>query len=815
MFQNMDGNAINVNEGKKEVKSGVNIFSNVFTKKNILIYIVSLLVSLVSIGWDFSVFSISLLGACLSSSVPVLGIVLISLVGNGIKFGVGGALEYFLTTLVLVVSLFIFKPRYNENERNEKIRIGKNIFLATIIIQIAKYAISGFTLYDILSGITVAIIAMVFYKIFVNSIVVLQDFRQKKAFSIEELMGASLLLAISVGAFGDFNVVGFNIRNILSIFIVMALGWKNGILVGTTSGVTIGVTLGVITGSEPIMIAAYAISGMLAGIFNKLGKIGVIIGFALGNVLLAYVSNGYTVELIYFKEILAASIGLLLLPKNFQIDLEEFIGNSKFLPVTPNGALNKSKEVAENLTHVSDAIKEMATSYKGNIKDASDVEINEKNQEIFMTELLNNLEPYKENMLYDDIANPESEITKKIFEYLLDKQEIDRKALLQIFADCNSYVVGFEDKEVSQYLEDNISQMITLINISYKVSKNDFIWRKKIEQNQKNIGNQLTAMSKAIEKMAKGMKQEIQEEANGKNENYQKETIEITELLKQKDIQVEEISIQKQDRFFVTIYAKEILETAKIELIEKLLTKSLEEKIVLNDETSVGTKYTFLSDDKFEMAIGNSMATKSKSEVSGDSILNIRLKDGKYLVAISDGMGTGNQAKKSSTQALKMLENLLLSGFDKKTSLDLINSSLINQDNEVFATLDIAIVDLYKGNIEFIKSGACPTYIKNNKRVQIIKANSLPTGIIEKGNIQTFDYDINSGDILLMCTDGILDANIEYKNKDLWLKYLLEDIETTNTGKIADLILNEAIDNNFGVIKDDMSIIVCKFKKRD
>ena len=815
MFQNMDGNAINVNEGKKEVKSGLNIFSNVFTKKNILIYIVSLLVSLVSIGWDFSVFSISLLGACLSSSVPVLGIVLISLVGNGVKFGVGGALEYFLTTLVLVVSLFIFKPRYNENERNEKIRIGKNIFLATIIIQIAKYAISGFTLYDILSGITVSIIAMVFYKIFVNSVVVLQDFREKKAFSIEELMGASLLLAISVGAFGDFNIVGFNIRNILSIFIVMALGWKNGILVGTTSGVTIGVTLGVITGSEPIMIAAYAISGMLAGIFNKLGKIGVIIGFALGNVLLAYVSNGYTVELIYFKEILVASIGLLLLPKNFQIDLEEFIGNSKFLPVTPNGALNKSKEVAENLTHVSDAIKEMATSYRGNIEDASDVEIKEKNKEIFMTELLNNLEPYKDNMLYDDIANPESEITQKIFEYLLDKQEIDRKALLQIFADCNSYVVGFEDKEVSQYLEDNISQMITLINISYKVSKNDFIWRKKIEQSQKNIGNQLTAMSKAIEKMAKGMKQEIQEEASGKNENYQKETIEITELLKQKDIQVEEISIQKQDRFFVTIYAKEILETAKLELIEKLLTKSLNEIIVLNDETSVGTKYTFLSDDRFEMAIGNSMATKSKSEVSGDSVLNIRLKDGKYLVAISDGMGTGNQAKKSSTQALKMLENLLLSGFDKKTSLDLINSSLINQDNEVFATLDIAIVDLYNGNIEFIKSGACPTYIKNNKRVQIIKANSLPTGIIEKGNIQTFDYDINSGDILLMCTDGVLDANIEYKNKDLWLKYLLEDIETTNTGKIADLILNEAIDNNFGVIKDDMSIIVCKFKKRD
>ena len=60
---------------------------------------------------------------------------------------------------------------------------------------------------------------------------------------------------------------------------------------------------------------------------------------------------------------------------------------------------------------------------------------------------------------------------------------------------------------------------------------------------------------------------------------------------------------------------------------------------------------------------------------------------------------------------------------------------------------------------------------------------------------------------------GILDSNIEYKNKELWLKYLLEDIETENTRKIADLILTEAIDNNFGRIQDDLSVIICKFNK--
>ena len=809
MFQNINDNAINIDDEKEEKK--LNIFSNVFSKKYIVIYVVSFMLSLVGLDGEFSIFSISMLGACLASSVPALGIIVVSIIGNFIKYGASGALGYFLTALILVATLFIIKPSYNEKERNEKIKIGKNIFIATILIQLIKFLMSTFTIYDVLSGITISIIALVFYKIFVNSIIVLQDFTSKKAFSIEELIGASLLLAISVGAFGNFVILGISVKNVLSILIVMILGWKNGILVGTTSGVTIGVTLGVITGSEPIMIAAYAISGMLAGILNRFGKIGVVVGFALGNVILAYVSNGYTVELIHFKEILIAFIGLLAVPNNFRIDLEEFIGTAKFLPVVPDRALNKSKAMVENLNTVSEAIQEMATTYKQ--LENSTYEANTErntNKQIFITELLNNLEPYNENMLYEDIANVDGKIIDEIFTYILDKQEIDRQALLEIFAKCNSYIVGFDDKDISKYLEDCISQIVRVINISYRVSKSDFIWRKKVEENKQNMERQLNGVSKAIQKMAKGIEEEIKNEVQ-----YDKEKSEIVQLLRQKEIFVDDISINKEDRYIVEIYLNETLDTDRIQVIERILSKTLGEKIVLNEETTIGKKLAFLSEDKYIMAIGTEEMTKSKSELSGDCMLNIRLKDGKYLVAISDGMGTGTEARKSSMQVLKMLENLLLSGFDKNISLDLINTALMNQNTEIFATLDIAIIDLYKGNIEFIKSGACPTYIKNNKQVQIIKANSLPTGIVGDNNIQTFDKDISSGDIMLMCSDGILDANIEYKNKELWIKYMLEDIETNNTKKIANLVLNEAVDNNFGNIKDDMSIIVCKFKEKE
>ena len=812
MFQNINEDTIEINNKAEKAKRNVNIFSNVLTKENLAIYVVAFMMSLVGIGGDFSIFSISVLGACFASSVPALGIVAVSLLGNFIKFGVGGGLGYFLTALVLIITLFIFKPRYNEEERNEKIKIGKNVFIATLLIQIIKIAMAQFTLYDVLASITLSIIALVFYKIFVNSIVVVQEFYEKRAFSIEEVIGASLMLAIAVGGIGDFSVAGFSIRNILSILIVMVLGWKNGMLIGTTSGVTIGVTLGVITNSEPIMIAAYAISGMIAGILNRFGKIGVVVGFALGNILLAYVANGYTVELIHFKEILIASIGLLFVPKTLQIDIEEFTGKSKLLPSMSDRALNKSKEVAESLNNVSNAINEMATTYRGqNDLDAVEKDniSSDENKEIFIGELLNNLEPYKDNMLYDDIAKADGEIDNEIFGLLLEKQEISRKDLLQIFANCNSYIVGAEDNKISKQLEDNIMQIVRTINVSYKVAKSNFIWKKKEEQTKKNISNQLKNVSNAIKSMAKDIEKDIKAE-----EKYQSERLEIVDLLRQRDIEVQDIMIKKDNRFIVEIYLTRLLENTKLEQIAEILTNILKEPIVLNAEATVGKKIVYLSDDKYIMAIGMAQETKNNSKQSGDSILNIRLKDGKYLVAISDGMGSGKEAKNSSNQTLRLLENLLVSGFDKKASLDLINNALMNQNKETFATLDIAIVDLYEGNVEFIKSAACPTYIKKNKRVQMIRSNSLPTGILEESKLETFDKDINDGEIVVLCSDGILDSNVEYKNKELWIKYLLEDIETTNTQKIANLILEESVDNNYGIAKDDMSVVAFKFRQK-
>lgn len=812
MFQNLEGVAAenNSNYSTKKIKK-LNILANVFELRNIAVYVVAFMVSMVGFGGDFSPFSVSIFAACFANTIPLLGVVVVSLVGTGIRFGLPGLLSYMLTSLVMIATFFIFKPRYNEEMRNEKVKVAKNVFISALIVQMAKMMMSGFTIYDFLVGITFSVISVVFYKIFVNSLVVLQDFKEKRAFSIEEVIGASLLIAISVSCFGDLNIMGFNIRNILSILIVMFLGWKNGILIGTTTGVTIGVTIGIIASTEPIMIAAYAISGMVAGILNRFGKPGVIIGFALGNVVLAYASNGYTIELIHFKEILIASIGLLAIPKTVYVDIEEFMQDgSKFLPGFNNRGLNRSKEAAEQLNNVSETIQEMAKTYKQETLNIVGEKNEANNKKIFATELLDSLEPYKENLLYDDLADVDGNIVNDIFEFLMDKQEIDKANLVDIFAKNNSYIIESTDNSISRKLSNHINQAVRCINTAFKLAKTNFVWMKKIEETKQNMEAQLNSVSKAISGIAKNMENDIEKEAQFGNEKA-----EILEKLKLKGIEVEEIAIKKESRYFVELYLQNHDEPFENQDIERIISNVLKERIVINDDACIGNKISLISDDKYIMAIGTACKTKDGVDISGDNFINTRLKDGKYLIALSDGMGSGKQANESSLQALEMLESLLLTGFDKNTSMELINSSLINKNEEIFATLDIAIADLYTGTIEIIKSGACPTYFKNGKKVQVIKSKSLPAGMIQDMKLEIFEKDIENKEIMLMCTDGVLDSNVEYKNKELWIKYLLEDMETDNTKKIADLLLNEAVDNNFGTPKDDMSVFACKFRSKE
>lgn len=829
MFQNIAGqheqyeyDEVQYNENNK-----IKMFlKNAITKQKVLVYIIAFMLSTIQCAGGIAPFAIAIFAACCSNKIPTLIVYACTLLGTLVGLGPSAALNYLLTSMIFVVITLIAKPREQEEYENEKLKLGKYVFLSSFLVQASGMLFGSFMVYDLLSSVMIGISSYIFYKIFSNSLIVVNEFGIKKAFAIEEVIGASIMLAVCASAFRGFSIFGFEIRTILSILIVLVLGWKNGVLLGATSGITIGTILGIIGQDEPIMIASYALSGMISGIFSRFGKIGVIVGFILGNAILTYISSGNTTTIIYFKEILIASLGLLLVPKNISIDIEELFGKTKCLPTVPANRIQESTDTIYKLNNVSETIQDIADTYKevaATLVEEEDT-LRKQNEKIFIEELSNCIEGLEDNILYEDLIDTENvDILSDIFETLIENQKITRADLLDIFAKHNNYIIGFDNAEVSMSIERDIEAAIKVINDAYKISKVNFIWKQKIDENKRTISNQLNGVSKVISSLAEDMQETLEDDAH----KYIIEKEEIMEICSKKDIPLRDINIkrEKTGRYIITTYIDACNEKTKrecsVERMQSILSKVFDEKIVShnvkcafkqNNDICINT---FISEDKYMLQLGIAKATKEGSPVSGDTSLSVKLNDGKYLLAISDGMGSGPRAKQSSQIAIKMLERLLTTGFDKDTSIELINSTLsANTEDDSYATLDIAIVDLYAGNIEFIKNGACPTYIKHNKQVQIIKALSLPAGILENISLVVYDRDIEENDIMVMCSDGIMESNTEYQNKELWVQNILEEIETDNVQKIADIITKESVDNGFGTVKDDMTIIVSKFIKK-
>lgn len=648
MFQNISGQVDTEEIEKERTNEKLKyIVQKLFSKQDIILYIIAFMISQVNCGQIVAPFGLAIFAATCSNSIPSAIVYLMTILGTWVGFGANGLLNYILTSLIFVGSFLIGRPKYKQTEE-PKLKLGKYVFLSNLLVQIATLIWKEWMVYDIILAISVSLCNYIFYKIFANSIIAIKEYKIKAAFSVEEVVGASMILAIATAAFGNFSIFGLEVRNILSILIVLILGWKNGILLGTTSGVTIGAVMGIVSMEEPIIIAAFALSGMIAGIFSKLGKLGVIIGFIAGTVLLTYITNGNTVEIIYLKEILVASLALLLVPNRIKINLEEFFPKDKCLPVTAKYTLEDNTNAIYKLNNVSETIKEMSDTYKEVAACVvTDEEIINQNKMLFIEELLNELGEVEDNFLCDELTEENENILDEIFEQLMKKEEIIEEDIVDIFENNYSYIVGIEkDNKIG----NQIKEIVKIINNSYKISKLNFLWTKRIEENKKTISNQLEGVSKVISSIAEEMKPK-------KSNYFEEEKQKIKMLCKQKKIDLLSVDIEqeKNKRYIVKVYLNKCeIENelpCPVSKVEKILLQVLGESVVLQKENCAiekdqeVCKQVYISKDKYKLNIGMAKKTKDNMSVSGDSSVKAKLEDGKFLLAISDGMGSRTRSK--------------------------------------------------------------------------------------------------------------------------------------------------------------------------
>jgi stage II sporulation protein E len=210
---------------------------------------------------------------------------------------------------------------------------------------------------------------------------------------------------------------------------------------------------------------------------------------------------------------------------------------------------------------------------------------------------------------------------------------------------------------------------------------------------------------------------------------------------------------------------------------------------------------------------GVAHAAKDGGFVSGDSFSTIELGCGKYAVAISDGMGNGERAHIESTETLSLLQKILQSGIEEKVAIKSVNSVLsLRTNDEIFSTLDLAMIDLQNASAKFLKIGSTPSFIKRGNKVIKIQASNLPMGMIQEFDVDVVGEQLKAGDLLIMMSDGVFEGPKHVENFDLWMKRKIQELETEDPQQISDLIMEEVIRSRSGAIEDDMTVVVSKIK---
>ena len=173
---------------------------------------------------------------------------------------------------------------------------------------------------------------------------------------------------------------------------------------------------------------------------------------------------------------------------------------------------------------------------------------------------------------------------------------------------------------------------------------------------------------------------------------------------------------------------------------------------------------------------------KEGQSVSGDGFSFMKFEEGRFLLALCDGMGVGKNAASHSEKTLALLERLLEAGYNQETALKVTNLAMIaTNTDEGFSTIDAALIDTASGKIKFIKAGAPVSFIKYRNRVEMIRGGSLPVGIIDEIAPKVTEKTVRAGDMVIMVTDGVIDAFSEKQNGEDVLKKLLLETKTTTS----------------------------------
>lgn len=686
----------------------------------------------------------------------------------------------------------------------ERVNISKVplvVFISVLLVQLFHAFIGNQVgWYELTMAVVEAALAFILALVFIHAIPVITLTRKAAKLKNEEIICVMILLACVMTGTVGWIIGDISVEHVLSRYMLLIFAMAGGAPLAATVGVIAGLIISLANFSAVLQIGVLAFAGLLAGLLREGGKMGASFGLLLGTSILTVYVGGQGEIFTSVWESAIAAVLLLLTPKSLIHSISRYVPGSQENNKSHYEYAKHIRNVtADRVSHFSETFKQLSNSFYPNYS-ASKMMTQEERVIEFIDAVA--LESCKNCHRQKSCWGDKVHHTKKMMNEMMSSIEMRRGGLKS------------ETPKGWQSHCHRTDDVLSAMNHQYELHMLNQKWQRQLHELKGLVADQLLGVSEVMEDLSLEIKREGQT-LHGQEEQ-------IKEAVEGLGLSIQNIDIISLELGNVEIELQHSFDGGFEEcrkIIAPLLSDILGENITVRSETAVSPnseikRAIFTSAKQYEVEIGVAGAAKGGDLLSGDSFSFLELDSGKFAVAISDGMGNGERARQESSAALTILQQLLQSGMNEQLAVKSVNSILLlRSPDEMYATVDLAIIDLYSANTTFLKIGSTPSFIKRGQEVIPICANNLPIGIIHDIDVDFIHLPLLPGDVLIMMSDGIYDAPGYAVNKDLWMKRIISELKISDPQQIADTLLETVVRFHEGNIVDDMTVLVTRIER--
>ena len=625
----------------------------------------------------------------------------------------------------------------------------------------------------------------------------------------EQVASFGLLCAGVTMGLAGIELKGVSLGPVAAGIATTVIAYSGGAPFGAAAGALTGLACAVSGQGLAPIVGAYALGGLLAGSMRSYGKLASAIGFTAGAGLLVFQVSGRRNVLLFAAELGLAGLLFLLIPgKGLQ-------RVAKLLPLLhrkPGGggeahARRVQELLSQKLVDFSKVFDELSSMLK---QVPYDPELAERADVAHMLHEIS------------------SSVCSKCRSYLFCWGDAFHRTFRDVLnlvalAELKSRVEVAEVKDQLSWKCLNVPGLVAAVNGSTGSYRQNLAYARRLAEGRYMFSGQLQGIAEILDGLGEDVWACVELETSAEQR--------IMRELSRLGLGITEVSVVARRRGRLDVTVKKVACCGEREcknavgpLISRILNRDLEvSKARCGNRAGQPTCEVMFSQARvYGIAGGVAVSAKHGADISGDAHSMLELADGRGVFIVSDGMGTGKGAAIESSTAVSMLERLLEAGFDDEFAVKTANLILLlRSPGESFATLDVATMDMVTGEVQFIKAGSPPSFIKRGRTVKTVESPSLPAGIFDAIEIQKTRQKLGDGDLVVMVSDGVLNSTAGLRGSDApvhapcdWAERLISTVTTERPDEIARLILNRALQYSGGLTSDDMTVLVVRIYKR-